>query len=194
MPKREYLFIALAVGHLSLVVLGMAKMELLPISSLPGQWLRIYTGVSGADKSYGFFAPGVRHQERATFTLTDAQGRQWTDDLEFGGSSEANLRLGSTANVLRAVDDETAFHFMRSMADMMLRRHPTAKTATVQIQAYGIQIPRPDGQGPPLVDFPTMDEFRDGKKPAWIDLYSLTFQTDKFGQTVAVDQIQQASL
>ncbi len=185
MPIRLKLYLTCAIGQLALVALGMAHIGVLPTTTLSGKVLRVYTGLTGADKSYGFFAPGVRHQERATFVITDASGRQWEDDLEFGDSAEANLRLGSTANVLRGVDDETAFHFMRSMADKMFQRHPSAQTIKVQIQAYGIKLPG-GGQGVPAIDFPTMAEFRAGKKPQWIDLYSLTFQANDTRQAIAV--------
>lgn len=185
MNTRMRIFLCFAVGQIALVGLGMAHVELLPVTSIPGQILRVYTGITGADKSYGFFAPGVRHQERAVFLMTDATGRRWESDLGFGQSAEANLRLGSTANLLRAVDDETAFHFMRSMAAKMFQRNPNAQTVKVQIQAYGIELPG-KRNGVPLIDFPTMAEFRQGQRPEWIDLYALTFQKDDAGETVAV--------
>lgn len=185
MSTRIRVFMFFAIGHMVLVALGMAHIGVLPTTTIPGKALRVYTGVSGADKGYGFFAPGVRHQERAVFLMTDAEGRQWEGDLGFGESAEANLRLGSTANVLREVDDETAFHFMRSMAAKMFQRHPTAQTIKVQVQAYGIKLPGATN-GVPAIDFPTMAEFRSGKQPEWIDLYSLTFEADEAGQTIAV--------
>lgn len=186
MPIQFRLLTIFVIGHIMLVAMGMAHIEL-PVDTTPGQLLRIYTGISGADKSYGFFAPGVRHQERAIFVLTDADGKQWQDNLEFGSSREANLRLGSTANVLRAVDDETAFHFMRSMAAKMFARHPSAQTIEVQIQAYCIKLPGGEGTVA-QVDFPTMAEYRAGKRPSWIDLYSLTFQLNNAGETVAAPE------
>lgn len=186
MFKREYFWIAFAAGQLTLVALGMARIGLLPDSTTAGKLLRIYCGITGADNTYGFFAPGVRHQERAVFRMTDETGRQWNDDLQYGQSHEANLRLGSTTNVLREVDDETAFYFMGSMADTMFKRHPSAKTVEVQIQAYAIRLPGAGNGVVPAFDFPTMAEYRQGKQPEWIDLYSLTFRTDADGKTMVV--------
>ncbi len=189
---KSKLLIVLAICQIGLVGLGMARIQLLPATTFPGKLLRIYTGISGADNTYAFFAPGVRHQERVTFTLTDETGRTWQDDLNYGKSHEANLRLGSTANVLRGVDDETAFHFMRSMADTMFSRNPQAKTIKVQVQAYGIKLAQ-EGMQVPQVDFPTMDEYRQGKRPEWIDLYQITFKNDGQGHAIAMPEIVQVT-
>ena len=58
-----------------------------------GDGVALYSSLSGADNGYGFFAPGVGAQFLTTFVLTDTEGNEWTDTLDMGSTSEANLRF-----------------------------------------------------------------------------------------------------
>ncbi len=174
-----------AIGHMVLVALGMAHIGVLPTTTIPGKALRVYTGVSGADKGYGFFAPGVRHQERAVFLMTDAEGRQWKGDLGLGNPRKPTCVWGArrtycARSTMKRLSISCVPWRPRCFSDIR-----QAQTIKVQVQAYGIKLPGATN-GVPAIDFPTMAEFRSGKQPGGIDLYSLTFQADEAGQTVAV--------
>src|SRR3954471_24558921 len=77
MTRRHALATLAAACHLILVVCGASS---LVFSSPPSeddfarQTVRLYGALSGSDNGYGFFAPGVGPQVRATFTLRDASG------------------------------------------------------------------------------------------------------------------------
>jgi hypothetical protein len=154
MSKRHALFTALAAVHLGLVVCGALGWGLLPEDKLTGQVLRVGQAMSGSDTGYGFFAPDVGADLRARFTMIDATGREWTDDMSFGNNLEARLRV---ANVLALVyDEELRGVAAGSLAGTMFGRHPTAQTVIVTIETY---------------DPPTMEEYREGDRPEWEVVY-----------------------
>src|SRR5262249_15163986 len=99
MTRSHALLVALAGWHLFLVLCGAAGLGLLPPATYPGQALRLYRALSGADTRYGFFAPSVDSQLRVTFTLTDASGRRWTDELD-SDSPEVRLQTHRVATEL----------------------------------------------------------------------------------------------
>ena len=99
MTRRHALVTFAAACHLILVVCGASG---LVFSSPPSEdgparkAVRLYGALSGSDNGYGFFAPGVGPQVRATFTLEDASGKTWTDTLERDMSAEALHRVGGS--------------------------------------------------------------------------------------------------
>src|SRR5262245_31660466 len=94
MNKRLALVTALAAGHLLLVVCGAARVSPGSDDSFAGRVFRWYGAMSGSDSGYGFFAPGVAQECRATFTLSDAAGRTWEDTLARGHNPEVTDRIG----------------------------------------------------------------------------------------------------
>src|SRR5438105_5484654 len=72
----EVLLIA-AAAHLLVVAAGPARTGVRG-SSLAGRFFEIYAVYSGAENSYGFFAPGVASEWRATLDWYDPAGRNWT--------------------------------------------------------------------------------------------------------------------
>lgn len=169
MTTRRRLLIAFAGVHLILVACGAAGVRLFP-ASLPGEAVRVYGALSGADNGYGFFAPGVGPQFKTTFVMTDRNGRQWTDTLQLGESHEANLRFTGISTLLPSMGEEERQRVLQSFAAMMFGRHPKAATVVVRLELYGFERTARD------VDYPTMDEFRRGVRPRWF----LIFQSPPF--------------
>jgi hypothetical protein len=153
MTRRHAVATLVAACHLVLVVCGASG---LAFSSNPNEdssarkAVRLYGALSGADNGYGFFAPGVGPQVRATFTLSDDSGRTWTDTLERGMSHEALHRVGGSP----ALATEPAFRddLIRSWAGTMFGRHPSACRVVVRLQVY---------------DPPTMEDYRTGERARW---------------------------
>jgi hypothetical protein len=116
--------------------------------------LRLYGELSGTDRSFGFFAPTVAPEYRATFTLEDRHGKTWHDHLGRGASHEAFLRIGTMIETVTGDDreDEVAPRW----AQVMLHRHPEAVEVEVKVEAYVV---------------PTMAEYRAGARPEWETVY-----------------------
>src|SRR5262249_50739225 len=152
---------ALATVHLLLVVCGAAGLSLLPDGTGPGKALRWYGAMSGSDNGYGFFAPGVASQFRATFTLSDGAGRGWTDTLEGEPNPEVTLRIRSIVGLF--AEGGLGPALAASWAAKLFGRHPDARHLLVRVEAY---------------DLPTMAEYRDGERPRWQPIYEATFARD----------------
>src|SRR5258708_1561918 len=91
MTKRHALPCLIAARPAFLIACGAARLP--PVGA--GKLIRGYGGLTGADSSYGFFAPGIGEQLRASFVLVDGAGRTWEDVLDPGGNREVELRVGS---------------------------------------------------------------------------------------------------
>jgi hypothetical protein len=178
MSLRHGLITAVAAVHLLLAALGAAERFPLSATGPPAEGparefkkqsaarpaslaqtraavlLRLYGELSGTDRSFGFFAPSVAPEYRATFTLEDADGNTWHDALGRGASHEAFLRIGTLIETV-AGDDSEDDHAPR-WAQVMFRRHPEAVLAEVLVEAYTV---------------PSMAEYRAGARPEWETLY-----------------------
>jgi len=119
-----------------------------------------YGALSGTDSSYGFFAPTVGTQLRATFVLTDAAGNTTTDVLTTGVSKEADLRVGDMVAIFWMDDQDLKRGMAGSWAGRMLARHPESTRVVVHLDAY---------------DLPDMDGYREGKRPEWEPYYEAEF-------------------
>jgi hypothetical protein len=155
----------LALGHVILVVFGAASST--PEADQPNAGIitnsiGYYATLSGADNGYGFFAPGVAAELRATFTMTDAQGRTWTDTLESSTSHEAELRV--TGIVCMYVFERLRGGLLHSWAATMFGRHPEAVEVRIDVEIY---------------DPPTMEEFREGMRAEWEILDTAVFQRNR---------------
>lgn len=165
MTRRHALATCAAACHLLLVVCGATGWAFFggdpAEDNLAEEAVRLYGALSGAENGYGFFAPGVSSQIRATFTLTDAAGRTWTDTLEEGMGAEATLRVGSGVSL--AAFDGVRESLARSWAATMFARHPAARSVTIRIDVY---------------DLPTMTDYRAGARPCWLPVYEATAERD----------------
>jgi hypothetical protein len=120
-----------------------------------GHGLMVAQHYTGSDASYGFFAPGVSSQMKASFLMIDAHGKEWTDTLEGNMTREAQLRVAS--GISRVAEFPGLMRkFGPSWAATMFGRHPTAKTVVISIEIY---------------ELPTMDEYTQGERPHWETVY-----------------------
>jgi hypothetical protein len=162
MSTRQLLAVAAAGIHLVLVIGGAANISLPRGSGVAGRGIRWYTAVSGADSGYGFFAPGVASETRATFTLTDATGRTWTEAFDAGGNQEVQLRLGSMVST--AASPGVRRKLAASWAGKFFAIHPEVESVLVRVEYY---------------DLPQMDEYRDGERPEWVTEYEVEFSRNE---------------
>jgi hypothetical protein len=158
MSTRQILAAAAAGIHLILVMGGAANISLPRWSGVAGSGIRWYAALSGADSGYGFFAPGVASETRATFTLTDGAGRTWTEEFNANGNQEVQLRLGSMVST--AASPGIRRKLAASWAGKFFAIHPEVESVLVQVEYY---------------DLPPMDEYQDGERPEWVTEYEVEF-------------------
>jgi hypothetical protein len=170
MSRKQLCWTVLAAGHLLLVACGAVGLQLLPPASWAGRATGYYGAVSGAASSYGFFAPNVGPQIRATMTVQDAAGRSWRDTLTSGKTMESRLRVCAIPGRLDDLQPEKKMLVMRSLAAAMFGRHPDARQVTIRVELFGRR------QAGDEIDFPAMSEVAGGKTPEWIPLYEATFE------------------
>jgi hypothetical protein len=164
MPSWHALATTLATGHLLLVFCNAFRLPLPPANGPPARTLALYGTLSGANTGYGFFAPGVPPDRSVTFTMTDAQGRRWTDVLQLPHNREVNLQLHS---VLAKIHQAPLRHAMAaSWAGMMFGRHPAAVEVEVRVE---------------LCHMPTLDQYHSGQRPTWEIVYEATFGREDDG-------------
>jgi hypothetical protein len=162
MNVRQFLAAVLAGGHLLLVICGAANLTLPRGSGAAGRGFRWYGAVSGADSGYGFFAPGVASETRARFTLKDAEGRTWTEELQASSNHEVEIRLGSMVST--ASSEGVRRKLAASWAGKLFATHPEAVSVQVQVEFY---------------ELPAMEEYRDGDRPQWVTEYEAEFFRDE---------------
>jgi len=182
MTIRQKLLLGIAGVHLLLVAVGAAGLPVIPRSNPLGDSVALYSAASGADNGYGFFAPGVGAQIRTRFILRDANGRTWTEDLQLGNTSEANLRFTGISNLLPTLPAEQRRRILRSMAGTMFGKYPSAKHVTIQLDLYGFDRSATES------DFPTMKEYAAGARPQWLPLSTITFSRNNFSSRQAGTQ------
>lgn len=156
----------LAAGHLLVVLCGACYCLPDRSSGAGAQALRWYASMSGADASFGFFAPDVGSSHRAKFLLRDGEGRTWWDGFDRTTSHEAWLRLSGIVEVAfmnTKAETEPAWRqrLVRSWAACMFTRHPTAVSLTVTVEGYQV---------------PTMADYRAGARPGWWVVYEAQVQ------------------
>lgn len=166
MNSRRYLWTILGTGHLLAVVCGagycLPDRDLGPVA----QVFRWYATMSGAENSFGFFAPEVGTTHRAKFLLRDDQGATWWDTFDQTSNSEARLRLTGivdAAFMTPKAESEPAWRqrLVRSWAATIFRQHPRAVSLTVVVEAY---------------DVPTRANYRAGSRPTWKVVYQAHVQ------------------
>jgi hypothetical protein len=164
MTRRHALLTLAAAAHLVLVVCGASGLLFAGNPHRDGWALRsvrLYGALSGAEAGFGFFAPGVAPQIRATFTLSDASGRTWTDTLERGLSHEARLRVAGSVSL--ATEPPFRDDLYRSWIGTMFGRHPDARRVVVRLEVF---------------DPPPMDEYRAGVRGRWETIDEVTSDRD----------------
>ena len=166
MVVRGDVWLALAVGHLGVVILGASCLTPDVESGGFGSILRWYAAMSGADSSYGFFAPAVGSPHRSRFVLRDNDNSTWTDTFDRARNSEARLRLTGIVDdafMSGATNESPEWRkrLISSWAATMFNRHPSAVSVTVIVDVWCV---------------PDMASYRAGKRPHWEVVYRAEIQ------------------
>lgn len=158
LTTRHKLLVALAALHLVVVVCSVTKLRTRHAESTWGLLLQGYAAWTGAGSRFNFFAPGINSSVRATFALKGDSGEPIRDDFQ---SDSGAMNLRAYCMVLRfgmkAQQDELA----RAWAATMFGRHPEARTVTVSLERLRL---------------PTMEQYQEGQRPAWTELYRADFE------------------
>jgi hypothetical protein len=149
--------------HLILVTCGAADIEL-PTKFFLGKVINYYGELSGASYGYSFFAPGVTSQIRAVFDVVDRDFHHSTLELLDDTNREIKLRIGDIIEQFSNEDQDDQMKFQRSLSASLsgtvFARYPGAKSVTIRLEGFT-----------PI----SMEEYRKGARPAWIQLYSAEF-------------------
>jgi hypothetical protein len=155
---RLKLLAGLALAHLVLVVCG-AFGGLDVLKEAPGgQWPRVGTTLSGAETNFGFFAPAVASSNRPRFVITDGDGQPREVRPDDAPNHEVRIRAASPRHLFLV--PELRDPIAASWAGQVFGRHPQADAVTVRVEEYVL---------------PTLEEYRDGKRPQWQPIYDATF-------------------
>jgi hypothetical protein len=152
---------AVAAGaHLAVVILGAARVPV-PGASLAGRIYGVYGAYSGANNSYGFFAPGVASKWRATLDSYHPAEEKWTTWTK----PAANLELGVLDSTITGFfsNDELREAMAASWAGSGMAQAPGAAVVVVRAEAFMV---------------PTMAEYREGARGRWQTLAAYAFTTD----------------
>ena len=160
---KQALAISLAMLQLVLVALGALEIELPNLGGL-SKVLNIYGSATGANYSYGFFAPGIDGQLRARFQLGTGKNARIVS-LDTPSTHESALRVGNIIDQFWEPDDsdgEEVHHaLLASLAGKMLSRHPEAKVISVKLERF---------------DPVSMQQYLQGERPQWEEFYEATYR------------------
>jgi hypothetical protein len=155
--RRHAAAVAVACLHLAIVLCGALRVSPVPENSAVGSALETYGAYTGANNAYGFFAPAVASEWRATFSIcVDEQNCIPVAEEEV--NREASL-LFVTIDGLFAYE-EVRDLVAASWAAAQFARFPHAKLVIVKAGAFVV---------------PTMAQARAGRKPHWEDIYAFAF-------------------
>jgi len=163
LKKSKHILLALALLHLVFVCFSAAYMHLsskIPLYSL----LKFYGKASGADSSYGFFAPSIGSKVRGVFDVIDRNGKV-TPNIQLSPemNREENIRLGGIFEEFTGdeIEDETFRHSLgASLAAVIFSRFVEAERVVIHIEEF-VQV--------------SMEDFRNGKRSFWDNIYDATF-------------------
>jgi hypothetical protein len=154
--KNPNLWLLIAFIHLFIVTLG-------AFSFNPGA-LSYYFQASGAGADYSFFSKGVGDQIRIIFDVTGSKGEHKIVQLEKGHNRETAIRIENLFDKLdRDTSDKVNFRrvYLASLAGSVFGQNPDARDVTVKIESYSVV---------------TMDEYRQGSRGRWVEVYSGKFE------------------
>lgn len=128
-----------------------------------------YAGfASGASNHFGFFAPGVQSQFRASFVAKSQNGEQIASGEINQGNFETSFRYHNMIENFWTQNDE--FQMRRALsaswASKVLSKYPNAANVKIVLEAYSI---------------PSMRQYRSGDRPHWVQHYKAEYTK---GQTL----------
>jgi len=151
------IWIAAAGAQLALVRCGAAGVTPVSPAHLPGRIIETYRAYSGANSGFGFFAPGVASEWRATFDVcNNGHCIPATEEQVAGESRLLLLTINGLLGESELRDLLAASHAARQFA-----RYPHADAVLVKAGVFVV---------------PTMAQYRRGARPQWRDLYGFAFR------------------
>jgi hypothetical protein len=171
-PLHYRIFLGVALLHLMLMACGASYVGYSWLGPFAPA-LEYYGQLSGAGNSYGFFAPEVAGQLRASFEVIDRSGRNRFVPLETGTSHEADLRTGNIIDQFSqdfqdSEGDHQAEDLQRSLssslAGTVFGRYPDAFQVVVHLEKFT-----------PI----SMADYRKGEKPQWTPVYQAKFALNR---------------
>ncbi|MCB0840191.1 MAG: hypothetical protein KDD63_13145 [Bacteroidetes bacterium] len=128
----------------------------------------IYSGYSGAETGYGFYAPNVSSQFMVLYTIKDSLGNPVQVSLPRHYSKEALTRYFTAFDLFMDKLDEQDEKYdkfmdivMKSMALKVLEEHPPYTHIDADLLVY---------------DLPYMEEFQAGKRPEYAHMLHYSYQ------------------
>ena len=155
---RHKLAMALAAVHLLLVVCSVTKLRTRHADNPWGRVLQAYAAWTGAGSRFNFFAPGINSSVRVAFDVKQDSGALIRDDFQ---SDDDAMSLRAYCMVLRFGMRTSQDELARAWAATMFGRHPEAHTVTVSLEQLRL---------------PTMEQYQEGQRPAWTELYRADFE------------------
>lgn len=166
--KQKYIkrfLLAWAFLHLTLVTLSASYIKI--ADWMPGKnIIDIYNKASGADSSYGFFAPAIGSKARAVFDLVDEDGKKFENiSLSSEKEREIQIRLGGLYDEFTKKDLDANFRkpLAASLAAAIFSKFANAKEVTLHVQEFS-----------PI----TMEEYQKGQRATWSEYYQARFIKD----------------
>ena len=151
-------WIAAACLHLALVVCGAFRVTPVSRKLAIGRMIEAYRDYSGANSSYGFFAPGVAAEWHVAFdACSDPRHCVPMEEEQVG--HEARLLLVTMDGMF--AEDQIRDVMAASYAARQFARLPHANVVLVKAAMYFV---------------PTMRQYRRGARPQWRDLYGYAFR------------------
>jgi len=155
--RKRMAWLAAAGVHLALVICGAAGITPVSTKLAGGRVVETYRAYTGANNGYGFFAPGVASEWRATFDVCSDERHCIPVAREQVGH-EARLLLITIDGLLG--EDELRDLIAASHAARQFARYPHAEVVLVKAGVFEV---------------PAMAEYRGGERPQWRDLYGYAF-------------------
>lgn len=158
---RNFLFTMLALGHFGLIGLGVLHVR------LPGATLWraqvLYSRITGAGGSFGFFSPNVPREIDAEFDV-DRPGRRIEGaSLQDFYAPEVRTRLGNMVRMLgnNFKEEKVTRSIAAALAVNLWRHFPDARAVTLRASLYKL---------------PDLRDYRAGQVVAQVPVYSATFR------------------
>ena len=147
--------------HLFVVVCGALRVAWLESpAGVVGELAKTYAALSGADSSYGFFAPAVPPRRRVRLQLLTNDGKR-RDVALVRDDAPPESRSSLKALLSFFVRTPAARHGLaESWASRMLDRQRNVVEVTVAVEE---------------METPSMARYREGARPFWRRLYAETF-------------------
>ena len=157
MIRGRIAWIAAAGVHLTLVICGAAGVTPVSPAHFAGRVIETYGAYTGANSGYGFFAPGVASEWRATFDV--CSNGHCIPASEEQAAGEGRLLLLTIDGLL--AENELRDLLAASHAARQFGRYPHADAVLVKAGVFAL---------------PTMEQYRRGARPQWRDLYGYAFR------------------